>query len=76
MNAPLPHWPRLLSDDLAAAYVGLSVTTFRERVGLGKLPKPVRIGKRTLWDRRMLDRQVDALSGLLQHSRPGEGWED
>ena len=30
MNAPLPYWPAALRLDLAAAYVGLSVDTFKE----------------------------------------------
>ena len=30
MNAPLPYWPAALRLDQAAAYVGLSVDTFKE----------------------------------------------
>ena len=31
--ADLPNWPRLLSAEQAAAYVGVSVNTFMGRVG-------------------------------------------
>jgi hypothetical protein len=30
MNVPLPYWPAALRLDQAAAYVGLSVDTFKE----------------------------------------------
>ena len=30
MNTPLPYWPAALRLDQAAAYVGLSVDTFKE----------------------------------------------
>ena len=72
----LPNWPRLLSVEEAASYVGLSATTFRERVLAGTYPQPMRDGKRTLWCRRALDAAVDARVGIVAASRPGEGWED
>ena len=43
----LPNWPRLLSREQAAAYVGISVPTLESRVG-DLFPKPVRIGRRKL----------------------------
>jgi hypothetical protein len=54
----LPDWPRLLSVDLAASYVGLGVTAFE---GLG-LPAR-RVGRRKLYDRNDLDRWADRLDG-------------
>lgn len=56
----LPDWPRLMSVDQAASYVGISATKLRE---LG--PKVVSIGdmRRVLYDRKDLDRWVDRLSG-------------
>lgn len=54
----LPDWPRLMNLPLAAAYVGLGQSTLRERG-----PAPRKIGTRSLWDRRDLDRWVDALDG-------------
>ena len=67
MNAPkpaladLPHWPRLLSTEEAAAYVGISVNTFTGRIG-DLWPEPIRIGRRVLFDRCAIDRAVDSLS--------------
>lgn len=59
----LPAWPRLLGAELAAAYCGISKSTFVARVGFGQLPAPVRLGRRSLWDRQILDRFIDALVG-------------
>ena len=54
----LPDWPRLMGEVLAAAYVGLSPTSLRE-----KGPEAKRFGKRRLYDRHDLDRWADLLSG-------------
>lgn len=35
----LPHWPRLLSREEAARYVGVSATLFDREVGEGKWPR-------------------------------------
>ena len=59
--ADLPNWPRLLSEQLAAAYVGLSINAFRARVGR-LWPRAIRIGKRKLYDRAAIDRVVDDLA--------------
>jgi predicted DNA-binding transcriptional regulator AlpA len=40
--------------------MGVSRTTFRERVRGGFYPKPVKEGSRLLWSRRELDLYVDA----------------
>ena len=59
--AALPHWPRLLSEEQAAAYVGVSASSFRERIG-DPWPAAIRIGRRRLYDRLALDSAVDGLS--------------
>lgn len=59
--ADLPNWPRLLSEQLAAAYVGLSMNAFRARVGR-LWPRAIRIGTRKLYDRAAIDRVVDDLA--------------
>ncbi len=66
----LPHWPRLLSRDLAAAYVGLSVNALEQRIG-APWPAPIRVGRRKLYDRDALDRAVDALT-RAEASAPAE----
>lgn len=65
MNAPhqhtraaLPEWPRLMSVELAAAYLSIGTTMLRERG-----PQPKHLGSRVLYDRRDLDRWADALTG-------------
>jgi hypothetical protein len=63
MNSPArmiqrPDWPRLMGDRDAAAYLSIGATTLRERG-----PAPRKVGSRTLWDRRDLDRWADALDG-------------
>jgi excisionase family DNA binding protein len=37
-QSTVPGWPRLLSVDQAAAYLGLSFWTFRELVNAGDVP--------------------------------------
>jgi hypothetical protein len=57
---PLPaapaRWPRLMREADAAAYLSIGTTTLRQRG-----PAPLKLGARTLWDRRDLDRWADAL---------------
>lgn len=60
----LPHWPARLSEDLAAAYLGVSKTTFRDRWHARTYPQPLREGKRLLWARLQLDRFVEAQFGI------------
>lgn len=47
--------PRGLSREEAARYVGVGTTTFDGLVQDGRMPKPVRLGKRVIWDRLKLD---------------------
>lgn len=54
--------PRGLSRGQAAAYIGVSVTLFDEMVEDGRMPKPVRINARNVWDRFQLDDAFAALS--------------
>lgn len=63
----LPYWPRLLSHDLAAAYVGASPSLFDEELSKGIWPagetRGSRGGLRT-WDRFALDAAQDRRAGL------------
>ncbi len=70
-RASLPNWPRRLSAELAAAYLGISVSSFRQGVATGRYPQPIRDGRRVLWDRKRLDEIVDLQSGLGNDSG---GW--
>ena len=55
---------RLLSQHGAAEYLGISERAFEQRWRAGNMPEPHRIGRRLLWDRKLLDRWADELSGL------------
>ncbi len=58
------RWPRLMSVDIAAEYLSISgamLTTLQVEC--------VRLGKRRLYDRFVLDRYVDALSGVISDVR-------
>ena len=73
--ADLPHWPRLLSLQEAARYVGVSINGFKSRIG-EIWPEPIRYGNRTLYDRDQLDRAVDLLSRTARPSpkKKTAGW--
>jgi hypothetical protein len=57
---PVPR--RGLSRDEAAMYVGVSAGKFDEMVGDGRMPRPVKIDRRNIWDIRSLDLAFDELS--------------
>ena len=57
---PVPR--RGLSRTEAAMYIGISPTKFDELVADGRMPGPVKIDHRKLWDIRNLDLAFDALS--------------
>jgi excisionase family DNA binding protein len=48
----------------AAAYVGVSTTTFDQLVSDGRLPKAKRIGRRKVWDIRELDPAFEDLGSI------------
>lgn len=78
----LPAWPRLLSAEMAAAYLSISRTGFLDGVREGRWPAPLREGRRTLWDRARIDRLVDVRSGLpptssgIGEETGGSSWDD
>lgn len=47
--------PRGLSREEAARYVGVGSSFFDTLVADGRMPKPLRVGKRVIWDRLKLD---------------------
>jgi predicted DNA-binding transcriptional regulator AlpA len=59
-----PRWihPRGLSREEAARYVGISPSLFDQMVKDGRMPKPIRINTRTVWDRTKVDAAFDALA--------------
>ncbi|GBQ46112.1 hypothetical protein AA15973_0804 [Komagataeibacter sucrofermentans DSM 15973] len=63
----LPFWPRYLTKELAARYLGVSTSTFDDEVKQGWWP-PARPrggrGGRLTWDRNLLDLYADQASGI------------
>lgn len=51
----------LLSDNAAAALIGISRTTFWRRVNDGTMPKPVKLGGSTRWYRKEVVGALEAL---------------
>lgn len=64
LPASLP--PRGLSRVQSAAYLGVSPSLFDELVRDGRMPQPIRINSRVLWDRWQLDEAFTALAGELE----------
>jgi hypothetical protein len=71
MPLPLNVPKRGLSLDEASEYCGVSRNTLM-RHG----PVPIKIGERTIYDRRALDRWLDQLAGLTALSVDSEDPED
>lgn len=55
--------PRGISRAAAAEYIGVGVTKFDELVADGRMPAPVQIDGRKVWDLKALDKAFDALGG-------------
>jgi predicted DNA-binding transcriptional regulator AlpA len=58
----LAYPPRGMRASRAAAYVGMSETSFLALVAEGKLPRPKRVKGMTIWDRLELDAAFEALT--------------
>lgn len=59
-----PTWPRGMRDELAAAYVGLGLSTFLREVEADRAPRPVRLTPgRKVWLKEDLDAWLDRLAG-------------
>ena len=69
-----PGWPRWLSAEQAAAYVGVAVNTFLWEVEQGKWAKPEKRGPkgaRLTWDRALLDAASNLRSGITPANENG-----
>ena len=60
--------PRGLSRVQAAAYIGVSPTLFDQMVDDGRMPQPIRINARVLWDRLQLDEAFAELASKEESS--------
>ncbi len=72
LPANLP--PRGLNRAAAAQYVGISATKFDELVATERMPKPLLVDGRRIWDRRALDRAFEALGGETASEK--NEWDD
>jgi hypothetical protein len=74
--ADLPAWPRWMSREQAASYVGVSPNVFDAEVRAGVWPKAEKRGShkskrpRLTWDRKLLDLSSDLRSGII--ANPGD----
>lgn len=64
--------PRGLSRVQAAAYIGVSATLFDEMVRDGRMPKPMRVNSRAIWDRVKVD---EAFAALSDDERTDDPWD-
>ena len=58
---PVPR--RGLNREESAMYICISLSKFDELVADGRMPKPIKIDSRNVWDIRDLDLAFDALKG-------------
>jgi hypothetical protein len=56
-------------------YIGVGVTKFDAMVEDGRMPSPIRIDVRKVWDMHKLDLAFDALSGQDERAS-GTSWDD
>jgi predicted DNA-binding transcriptional regulator AlpA len=70
ITAPVP---RLLGMDHAAAFLGISPRSFEKLWRSYKLPQPYRLGRRLVWDIKILEEYVDALRPY-DRDASNEGW--
>jgi predicted DNA-binding transcriptional regulator AlpA len=64
--------PRGLSRTEAAAYIGVSPSLFDAMVNDGRMPQPIAINSRRVWDKVKVDRAFDA----LDDSPEDNPWDD
>jgi hypothetical protein len=78
MNAPRaidPPVKRMLSRVEAAAYCGVSPSTFDKMLKDGLAPQPLKVYARNLFDRHKLDAALDALSGTVAEPVEPNEWD-
>ncbi len=69
--------PRLVGREAAAAYAGISATSFDALVQSSIMPKPkTLIGRRKVWDVRELDAAIDDLPHHGETSADDGSWSD
>lgn len=67
--AEMPNWPRFLTHDLAAAFLGVSPNVFDAEIAKGIWPAGSPRGERggrLTWDRRALEMIADSKLGIAE----------
>ena len=59
-----------------AGYVGVSPSLFDQMVEDGRMPPPIRINNRKVWDVRSIDRAFEALPIDGEESGSRNTWDD
>ncbi|MGE0828922.1 MAG: helix-turn-helix transcriptional regulator [Hyphomonadaceae bacterium] len=72
-RAALPWTPRGLNREQAAAYVGVSATTFDALVQDGRMPAPICVGRRRIFDREAIDLAFAALGESVEELNDFDG---
>ena len=72
---PLSLPPRLLTREVAAAYLSVSSYIFDCMVADGRMPLPKIVGTRRLWCRLAIDKAVDSLPDKNGHRTEDERWQ-
>ncbi len=67
---------RGLSRLEAATYIGIGATMFDVMVMDGRMPKPIQIGSRKVWDLQELDLAFERLRGMNAQRRDKNEWEE
>lgn len=74
-DAPtLPDWPAAMGDALAASYVGLGATLFRQVMERDQVAPLRPTAGRKLWRRKDLDRWLDRQAGDVPASEEDNPW--
>jgi predicted DNA-binding transcriptional regulator AlpA len=68
--------PRGLSRIEAASYIGVSPSLFDQMVKEGRMPRPIPINSRRVWDRWELDAAFEALKDEPQSPSGTNPWDD
>jgi predicted DNA-binding transcriptional regulator AlpA len=68
------RWPRGLNRNAAAEYIGVSPSLFDEMVKDERMPKPISVNSRKVWDRWAIDRAFTALAGGNIQTAPADEW--
>ncbi|TAJ82895.1 hypothetical protein [Reyranella sp.] len=59
--------PRGMSREAAARYIGVGTSTLDALVEDGRMPKPLRVGKRVIWDRLKIEAAFSDLGDVQEN---------